>query len=265
MMSKILKLDKATRNAHMMTRDLSSFDFTVNADVIRLDREARWRLCDNYDENREDHALFRMLYDYMYEVTYRGEVMLSDGTVYEQQYSGIQRSGVFITYSLNSRQSVRLHQMIRWKDHGDKKVASVVVAGDDAWGVEDKVTDEAVARTVAESYGHVFKELRLGTVSNTTFCSHYYLWTDQFGCFVGVPANLEKQLWNLRWKEDDSHLEETLESYLQNYAFSDEAMKQGIAGYDRDWWIVFKTLMDDLGFEVPHSRLYYKSALHVGA
>jgi hypothetical protein len=264
MMVKILGLDKATRNATMMTRDLSSFDFTVNSDVIRLDREARWRLCNNYDENNENHVLFKMLFDYMYAVTYKGEVMLSDGTVYEQQYTAIQRSGVFITYSLNSRQSVRLHQMIRWKNHGDKTVARVVVAGDDAWGVEDKPTDEKVAREVAESYGHVFKELRIGTVKETTFCSHYYIWSEEYGCFVGAPANLDKQVWNLTWKEDDSHLEETLESYLQNYAFSDEARKQGIAGYDRDWWNEFKKLMDELNYIVPQSRRWYKSAVHVG-
>ena len=249
----------------VMTRDLSSFDWTVTGKVVDLDRTARWRLVDNYDATDEDHVAFRSLFDHMYDITYSGQVMFSDGWVYEQQYPGIQRSGVLITYSMNSRQSVRLHQAIRYEQTGEVERCKIAVAGDDAFVREETETDEKIAGRVAAEYGHVFKEMLKGTLMNCGFCSQYMFWSDNHGIYVAVPSNIKKHLWNLKWHEGkEDVLEQQLESYLQNYAFADEAMKKGVPGYDRDWFLEFREMMAALGFRSPMSRTYYKSFIGVG-
>lgn len=245
----VTKLADGYNQFKLSKSDFSAFDMTVNRHVIELDKIDRKRLCINPDE--DDASDFWLLYNAVYSKTYQNEVIFGDGNVYAQQIPGIQRSGCFITYSLNSRHNVRVRCLTALRKHGnvDTKRDWLWAAGDDSFAKDNGTTEDDI-KSAAAAFGQKCKYVEFGGLKTIGFCSHLYLYSRTHKRYVAVPENWDKHRWHLRKKEKAALtvLPETLESYCALYAFSDEAVEQEYPGYTED---IFKTLQEILRSIAP--------------
>jgi hypothetical protein len=214
--------------------DFSGFDTTVNRFVIDFDRIDRRRLCHD-DGNTEDYAVdFWKLYDCIYAKTYSNTILFGDGQMYDQKTSGIQRSGCFITYSLNSRHTVRCYSLLALRKFGcvDKRRDKFWAAGDDFIGRNPGFTEEFI-RENAQAYGQKLKLVEFGGLDTVGFCSHKFFFCSRRR-YIGMPDNTTKHRWNLKCKESRAFkaLAETCISYMSEYAYADEAFAKGLIDSD---------------------------------
>ncbi|APG75890.1 hypothetical protein 2 [Wuchan romanomermis nematode virus 3] len=94
----------AQTNNWTMSKDMSGWDVNAPGWVFDADLELRTRLCSN--PSASWIRLVRMLYDDAFR---DAKLLFSNGLVYQQQFSGFMKSGVYNTISTNSNCMFFLH------------------------------------------------------------------------------------------------------------------------------------------------------------
>jgi len=250
----------------LFSADCSGFDITVNDHVISADASDRAALCGNPAEG-DQHEFFWALYHQVYACTYQSSIIFGDGAVYKQTEPGIQRSGCFITYSLNSRHTVRLRALLSLRKFGniDLKRDWLWSAGDDSLCKNPGFTFEFI-KEHSEAYGQIVKHVHMGGLNDVDFCSHRFFFSPRYQHFVGVPLNMDKHKFNLKIKEKSQlkSLVPALASYRLAYAFADEAHRAGVVGYESvdDFWDTIDGLFQAHASEAE-MRNYGKSREHM--
>lgn len=205
------------------TADKSSWDFTVPGWMLWWDMECRFRLCNNYKPDAEWVNVAKT----RFHALYGGEIIFSNGWIYQQTHECILRSGSKVTISTNSRCQVLL-KLLCFADIGkefDEEDDRLNTMGDDS--IERlSISSDLYANTIRK-FGFIVKFIEESydlTDPKLHFCSERFKRIDG-GVHVSVPVNWEKNLFNLCWKEQLPSMEiliQTLDSYCQRYAWDEE-------------------------------------------
>lgn len=205
--------------------DKTAWDWTCPYWAIRLDLELRKRLSDNGNDWREAA-------DKLYANAFvKCKIMLSNGTIYQQEVPGVMKSGCVNTISINGRCQAMLHVLysLRKNIPIEPMLKSV---GDDTLQAEQHAEDIELystfgvkIKTVTEGYEFVGRE-----------------WNDE----GPKPMYTGKHLFNLLHCKDEN-LQSTLDSYLREYVNTTHE-------YNLFWYVA-----QELGESVYlKSRRYYK-------
>lgn len=257
--------DEKTGDFNLFATDCSGFDMTVNHHVIQMDHDDRKLLCENAEDGHEQDLFWR-LYTEVYRRTYQNSIIFGDGWVYRQESPGIQRSGSFITFSLNSRHTARIRalQSIRQFGKFDRNRDWLWTAGDDALCKAPEGFDLKQGMQDAAAFGQVIKHCESGGLLDVDFCSYYFFRSPTWHRYVGVPKNQVKHRFNLKLKEKSSmrHLASMLSNLMQEYAFADEAVKAKVPGYTEDFYVVLAGLFDAHATSSEKAELFKTRAQH---
>jgi hypothetical protein len=175
----------------LMETDISGFDWSVQEWELRLDMEARVKLCS------AGPILTKVMMNRVY-CTAHSVFTLSDGSLIEQLDGGIQKSGSYNTSSTNSRIRVMLAYMAGspW----------CIAMGDDSL--------EAYVPGSLEVYsqlGHEIKDHRIAT-SSFEFCSHI------FEDGKASPVNWAKTFYRLL-SQPESKIERLGDEFVQQFCY----------------------------------------------
>lgn len=202
--------------------DKSSWDFTVPGWMLLWDMELRFRLCNNFSEN----ASWVTVAKTRYTALYCGQIIFSNGWLYQQLVPCILRSGSKVTISTNSKCQVILKVLsltslnVEFEEEKDK----MGTMGDDS--LERLSIAAADYKAAMESFGFIVKYVDTNSdLTKMHFCSETFKRTP-YGTVVSVPTSYEKNAYNLIHKEESKMdldiLIQTLDSYCQRYAWDDE-------------------------------------------
>lgn len=179
------------KDGRLMETDISGFDWSVQEWELRLDMEARVKLCS------AGPRLTKVMMNRVY-CTARSVFTLSDGSLIEQLDSGIQKSGSYNTSSTNSRIRVMLAYMAGspW----------CIAMGDDS--LEAFVPDSL---RIYSELGHEIKDHRIST-EEFEFCSHL------FRDAKASPVNWGKTLFRLL-SQPESKVERLGDEFLNQFCY----------------------------------------------
>jgi hypothetical protein len=179
------------KEGKLMETDISGFDWSVQEWELRLDMEARVKLCS------AGPLLTKVMMNRVY-CTAHSVFSLSDGSLIEQLDGGIQKSGSYNTSSTNSRIRVMLAYMAGspW----------CIAMGDDS--LEYYVPGSL---EIYSHLGHDIKDHRVASQS-FEFCSH------QFQEGVAAPVNWSKTLYRLL-SQPQSKIDRLGEEFVQQFCY----------------------------------------------
>lgn len=142
--------------------DKSAWDWTCHRELLRLDLDLRERLITSSPEQR---ARWRVVAERLYEGAFdHPRLVFSDGSVYEQLYPGIMKSGCVNTISTNSHCQVFVHVLAALRQ-GLPVGPLPVAVGDDTLGCASNTPTADYYRTV----GVVLKD-----VAGLQFVGHHW-------------------------------------------------------------------------------------------
>lgn len=195
---RIQKLMPAER---YLSVDKSNWDWAMPIWAERIDLELRARLCLNFSEGWYDLACWR--YDELYS---RARLMLSNGEIYLQKTTGLQKSGAVVTISMNSVAQVAFH-LVACRRAGIEPDPRIFSMGDDTTQPDLDYGDEYFREL--EGLGCQVKEK---TVSEEMeFAGH------RIGVDGAIPLYSAKHYFALLHADPDV-LPDMLESYQRLYA-----------------------------------------------
>lgn len=203
-----------------MSKDLSGWDFNSPGWVFRADLELRTRLCDN------PTAQWVRLTEWLYADAFqKSKLKFSNGMVYQQEFEGFMKSGIFNTISTNSAAMYFLH------------VAASLRAGIPLT-VQYAVGDDTIQSPFPDNYIDELEQLgcRVKMVEHGV----EFVGTD-FREGPPMPMYFDKHLLSVVQTDE---LSSTLDSFCRLYAHSPRI-------------VFWRTLAQDLGVPV-HSVFYYK-------
>lgn len=204
--------------------DKSAWDWTAPKWAIDMDLELRRRL-GRGDKMDEWHRIAKSLYRRMFEDP---KLILSDGTVYQQKVPGIMKSGCVNTISTNSHCQVFVHLAV-CIENNLPMYPLPVCCGDDTLQAVVHVNDlEAYRR-----FGVVVKSAS----DNIEFVGH------EFDARGPQPMYILKHLKKVQYTTDEI-LSQYLDSMARMYTHS-------------DYYVVWETLAEELGIDLPMSRESY--------
>lgn len=185
--------------------DKSAWDWNSPGWVYRVCRELRKRLTIGASDEWE------RIVDWLYVDAYeKSKVVLSDGNVYQQQSSGLMKSGLVVTISDNSFAQVALHKAAEL--FLKTRPTRIEATGDDT--IQEEQQDPAAYLQALQRFGCVVKEAEVGI---------------QFMGFnissSGVePMYCGKHVANLLYQKEQ-YLAQTLEAYCMMYVHEEEMQK----------------------------------------
>lgn len=203
-----------------MSKDLSGWDFNSPGWVFDADLELRTRLCDN------PTAQWKRLTEWLYrDCFHESKLKFSNGMVYQQEFSGFMKSGIYNTISTNSAAMYFLHVVASLRAGVPLTVHYSV--GDDT--IQPPFNDRYIDEL--EQLGCRVKVIEHGLEFVGT----------NFRERVPVPMYFDKHLLSIVHTDE---LASTLDSFCRLYAHSPRI----------GFW---KQLAQEMGVSV-HSVFYYK-------
>jgi hypothetical protein len=184
--------------------DKTAWDWTAPGWAFDVDLEFRRRM-GRGRKITEWHALAKELYLEMFE---RAKLLLSDGTIYEQKYPGIMKSGCVNTISTNSHMQVMIHYLACWEQGVDAEPVCVA-CGDDTLQCMFQSEDVEAYR----KFGALVKSASEGL----EFVGHEFLDSGP------RPLYFEKHLYKLMTVKDellDSYMDSMLRLYCHSPLYS---------------------------------------------
>jgi len=227
--------------------DKTAYDITTPLDAYEVDEIRRTRMCDN-----RDHPQFKSwqeLFKRRNKATYNGDIILSDGTIYEQiewycptcdkeskqeqcscgitciNMGGITRSGGVRTIDMNSFHQVYLRYYHQYVMYGElKNDFRIGTMGDDTVENFPKRDNIAYGKWLSIKGFHVKMNDKLTQLKDIEFCSHRFIRHNSI--WVPVPLNWNKHAFNLKCNpEGGKYLIETLFSLCIEYTFDEDRFR----------------------------------------
>jgi hypothetical protein len=154
-------------------------------------------------------------------------LMFGDGTLLQQKFPGMVKSGSLVTIDMNSKLQIFLKCLSSLKriGHFDYEADMIVSMGDDTLERLGNVNVSELTEDYSLMGFKVKDGTKVGGLSDVDFCGMGFQWSAKWKRWIPkpVPEKQKKHLYNLRFKQkkDRQVLAQQLESYLGLYAYDD--------------------------------------------